>query len=137
MRREKQYFLIAISAIILAVIIMVWSNPLRRPTEQIRENMLRLTPIGTSIEDVINLIERNDKWEISRLNHERGYSISHEIPNRGSGGTIVGEKSIELYLGYYYYQILFQTGVTVFYGFDKDSKLVDIAVLKERDAQFW
>jgi hypothetical protein len=45
---------------------------------------------------------------------------------------IIGEKSMRVYLGSH--RIGFVTGVSVFYAFDEDSKLIDIAVLKEIDS---
>ena len=38
-------------------------TPLRWPAELIRAHMLKRTPIGTMMEDVIKVIESNKKWE--------------------------------------------------------------------------
>ncbi len=38
-----------------------------------KENILTLTPIGTSMEDVIKVIEINKKWEVRYISYEQGY----------------------------------------------------------------
>lgn len=59
----------------------------------------------------------------------------HDMPFRSAprkDDPIVGVKSIDVYLGEY--RTIFDTGVSVFYSFDEDSKLIEIAVLKETDS---
>ena len=118
-RKIKLIFLIALAVIILVTML----SPLRRSAEHIRENMLKLTPIGMSMEDVIRTIEGNDKWEIVYINYEYGYSIT--------GKPTVGEKSIQVLIGKYKTAFLIDTYVTVFWGFDENTQLVDIYVDKD------
>jgi hypothetical protein len=127
--------LVALAAIIIIVVIVMLLNPLRRSEEQIRANMLRLTPIGTSMDTVVRAVENNRKWDIVSVS-DRGYLVIHGRPSSASGldeddKRVIGVKSIRVYLGYY--NIIFNTGVSVFYGFDEDSKLIDIAVRKDKD----
>ena len=113
--------------IILVTVIMVLSNPLRKSQEQIRENILTLTPIGTSMEDVIKVIEINKKWEVRYISYEQGYLY------QGAGERkTIGEKSIRVFMGDY--GNIFVTSVTVFWGFHEDSKLIDIWVWKDKDS---
>ena len=130
------YALIALSAAVLITVIILMSNPLRWSNEHIRANMLKLTPIGTSMEDVIKVIESNEKWKIRSI-RDNGYLLVGNIPAFPSSfyehkHPIIGVKSIRAYLGEY--RMIFAVGVSVFYGFDEDSKLIDIAVLKEGDS---
>ena len=129
------YPLIALSVIVLIVSIIVFLNPLRRPQEHIKNEILKLTPIGTSMEDVIKIIQSKRQWEIDYISHEHGYRRpgTPDIPDIALGGeTIVGEKSIRVFVGEY--RNIFITSVTIFWGFDKNSKLVEIYVWKDKDS---
>lgn len=136
------YVLIAVSAVIIISVVVVLSNPLRSSNESIRTTMLKLTPIGTSMEDVVEVVEGNEKWKIRSV-RDYGYLLVNGIPSFpyfspiGEGGydykhPIIGEKSMRVYLGDY--RTIFVTSVSVFYAFDENSKLIDIAVLKETDS---
>ena len=118
----------------LAVVINMWSNQLRRSSEQIREDMLKLTPIGTSMDDVLEVITNNQKWKIRYIREWVGFRMTGGRPSEGvpDSNNNVGVKSIRVYLGQY--GIIFATGVSVFYGFDEDSKLIEIGVKKETDS---
>ena len=48
-----------------------------------------------------------------------------------SGYSVIGEKSISVLIGEY--RTIFTTSVTVFWGFDENSKLIDIYVWKVND----
>jgi len=133
MRKIIMYGLIAISIIILVPIIILLSNPLRKSEETIKKRILGLTPIGTSLENVIIAIENEKNWKYHLRDY--GYVFMHGMPFRGSprgDEPVVGVKSLDVYLGKY--RTIFDTGVSVFYAFDENSKLIDIAVLKETDS---
>ena len=97
-------------------------NPLRQPKEQIRESILEITPIGMSMDEVIRVIESNKKWKIIRANYEQGYR------KPGTVDAIVGEKSIRANIGKYIN--FYETYVSVYWGFDEGSTLIDILVHK-------
>ena len=146
MKKKMIYFLIPMFAIALTIVIVVASNPLRKSEERIRSDMLLLTPVGTCMEDVIAVIENNDTWVREWVDHEYGYAVLHGRPMRyGLYGyedgrrvnpdyKVVGEKSIFVTIGQYKQAVFFHTFVIVFYGFDENSELIDIAVLKEVDS---
>jgi len=124
---------IALPIVALTVSLMILLNPLRWPEKSIRVKMLKLTPIGTKIEDVVSIINDNDKWKMYPVRNY-GYYYSGQ-PSRHYTeleDCVVGVKSMYVYIGEY--RTIFATDVTVFYGFDEDSKLIDIAVLKEKDS---
>jgi hypothetical protein len=134
MRKIVMYVLIAVSAVIIIAVAILLSNPLRRSEESIRSNMLKLTPIGTSMEDVINVIENNKNWKI-RYTFDNGYSMLGGRPSGpyyGDDGTIVGVKSIDAHIGEY--RTIFATDVLIFYAFDENLKLINIAVRKDTDS---
>ena len=125
--------LVTISIVVLTVFVAVLLNPLRWPERSIREKMLTLTPIGTKMDDVINIIDENKEWKKYPVRNY-GYYYYDGQPSRHyteREDRVVGVKSMYVYIGEY--RMIFATDVTVFYGFDMDSKLIDIAVLKEKD----
>jgi len=98
------------------------SNPLRQPMEVIREDLLVLTPIGTNMCDVIRVIEENEAWGW------RGHIADVGFPADAAHTAFVGEQSIRVNIGGY--TNIFTTGVVAWWGFDEDSKLLDIRVQK-------
>ena len=139
MRKEMIKKAILYSPILLLIIftISVFSNPLRWSDERIRAYMLKRTPVGTNMEDVINIIEKNKKWKIDTISNNGGYMLQHGSPtfvtpyNIDFGGAI-GTQSIRANLGEY--RNIFVTDVLVFFGFDENSRLVDLHVRKDIDA---
>jgi len=89
------------------------------------------------MEDVINIIEKNKKWKIDTISNNGGYMLQHGSPtfvtpyNIDFGGAI-GTQSIRANLGEY--RNIFVTDVLVFFGFDENSRLVDLHVRKDIDA---
>ena len=96
-------------------------------TEYIRETLLDFTPIGMNKEDVIKIIKDNEEWKVN-VNHDYGYSASGYTVGKTSASAMIGEYRITKSFG------IGMTAVTVYWGFDEDSKLVDIYVSKCTDA---
>ena len=135
MRMKKMLFiLVVVLLIVVAVVFVVKAlNPLRRSSEQIRENMLQQTPIGTSMEDVIKVIESHEKWKIDYVANDIGYSMMGGAPGDASDREkpIIGKKSIRAVIGAY--TNFFNTTVTSYWGFDENSKLVNLHIHKDTD----
>jgi len=140
MKKIVVYILIALSVGVVITMAILLSNPLRRSEDRIRANMLKLTPIGTSMEDVIKVVEGNEKWKINTV-RDYGYLLVNGVPSfpyfspieeKEYDYHLIGEKSMCVYLGEY--RTIFITSVEVYYAFDEDSKLIDIAVKKDMDA---
>lgn len=110
--------LIALAVMILITVVTALSNPLRKSQEQITEDILKLTPIGMSMEEVVCVIENNKKWEWSGHINPNGFLKQPPPPEPR---TTVGSQSIRVFIGDY--RNIFVTSVTVFGGFDEDSKL--------------
>jgi hypothetical protein len=106
-------------------------DPLLLEAEVMIETYLfRLTPIGTSMDDVLAEIGRHKEWSNIRIIDNHGYVIqgrrySSDLLSSG----VVGEKSILVTLGTY--QEFYEIYVAAYWGFDKDSKLINIYVIKE------
>ena len=132
MKKIIIYTLLALLVIILGVVIINHlSNPLRKPVEQIREDILKLTPIGTNMEDALELIENKEKWEIVWINNENiGMSLGKKIEHTDlSMDFIIGEKAVKATIGEY--RNFFKGVVNVYWGFDENSKLIDVGIRKD------
>lgn len=121
--RLKIWFLVTI---VLTIVLMVVSNPLRRSESHIRSQLLVSAPLGTSLENVEQYI-LEEEWEINWVSKESGFNHQRFSPSR-----VIGSKSIRANLGDYQ-GIPFKANVTVFWGFDDQSKLIDIWVWKTWD----
>ena len=138
MKKKLTYVLFILLAVSITVVIILLLNPLRRSEEKIRADILRITPIGMNMEDVIVVIENNTGWEVLHT-FSQGYTEGrwfvrgpHQSPYvRGHDIAIVGVKSMEVHIGSYNFLLFaLETRVSIFMGFDEDSKLVDIGVRK-------
>jgi hypothetical protein len=136
-KKKKKIILIAsIIALILASIILPSPFLILRSNERLRSDMLKLTPIGTSMEDVIKTINESNKWEIRYIYNDSGYSMFGGRPGCRSdfkdspvNDFIIGEKSIRTFhRGYHAIQV--SISIEVYYAFDGDSKLIDVAISK-------
>jgi len=139
------YVLLGLSVLILipfAVlglrILLDLSNPLRQPVERIREDILAITPLGTSMEDAIENLEAvsNDRdW--GRLSINTGIGVVYDqlgLPSRPEDRalnrrTIVGEHSLIMNLGGY--TNIFGTGVVAWWAFDENMELIEVYVKKQ------
>jgi hypothetical protein len=119
---KKQKRFIKFPLFIILIIAITWLIfPITRPAWLIRMHMLILTPKGTSMERVIEVVENNDKWRIWNINYKSGH-LNRAGARRISGGT----QSIRVFHGDYTI-----AAVSVFYSFDEEGKLIDIGVWKD------
>lgn len=121
----KILILIVIMATTTILCVMLL-NPLRLPEGSIRMIILNKTPLGTQFSEVRKCIEK-EGWKIDTVDENNGFWDQRENKN-----AVVGEKSIRASLGDYQ-DIPFMANVTVFWGFDKNSRLIDIWVWKTWD----
>ena len=132
-RKVIMSFLILLLFVILMIILLVTqlSNPLNKPNEELRNDILQLTPLGTEMESVIAIIENNNKWEIRNISYEFGY----RLPNVPTTHPRVGEKHINVYAGRYRSprNFFINTYVNILWGFDKDGVLIDVYIWKTYD----
>lgn len=154
--RSKEVFVRILGIIALAVILVVVfnyiSNPLLKSHEQIKESILELTPIGTSKEQVISVIEANEKWHKNynyyngqrKYEHfDHGYLMRYNHPEIRYHGfqnideaDIIGKETIKAPIGTYTnfaYGFPLDTSVYVYWAFDENANLIDVAITKETD----
>jgi hypothetical protein len=116
---------------------MTGAISLSRPESAIRRDLLRITPVGTSKEDVIRVIDERG-WTLRWTRATSGYYIVRGRASDGAtpaqleDGTAVeiGTQSIRIDLGSFFRDFI---GVDVYFAFDEDSNLVDIAIRREMD----
>jgi len=117
--------------LVLPLISMIY-NPMRRPAPMIRNHILRQTPIGSDIEEVIEIIENNERWGSPSVN--RNFGFRHTNPSGSSwdydgrvGPLIIGEQSIQT--NHRYSIPLFpDRSVRIWWGFDENGKLIEVYV---------
>ena len=116
------------------------ANPMRRPHAIATNYVWRLTPVGTHIDDVIEVIENRGDWRIHGISREGGFAHPRlRGPDHGwpesptTGHAIVGEQSIRAHPEVYraWYKLFIPTRVSIFWGFDADGYLLEIFVWKD------
>lgn len=129
---KKIIAIIIILVLILVIfeVVKTWSNPLSRSEVQLRKNLLVETPVGTPMNEVEQFIRSKKDWEIEYIDKDNGFT-----PPTKTSKVKIGVKSIRVFIGQYssISDLYFITSVTVFYGFNERSELVDIWVWKDTD----
>lgn len=119
----------------VCIIACMMINPMRRSEESIRDALLEKTPIGTSVDEVLQVIQAELKHENDT---EPSYAQTPALERGPQGYTVpVGKKSIRLRLGSHWYSVPGYPIVTIVYAswaFDENDRLIEILVHKENDA---
>lgn len=119
-------------AFVLLYTVPMISNPIRRPNPMPRNYVLNLTPLGTQMDDVANIVEGHRGWIIENILNERGFV--HPRPNTlrpipEERPVIIGEQSIRVRApAYRPFGLLSRTAVAIFYAFDSNGYLIDVFV---------
>jgi len=131
-------FLVILTFLALTIIIPMVTTPMRRPETMFRNYILRITPMGTNIEDVIHVIENTDDWGGAFVCYEFGFSPrdpGHFGPHGLEGIpelSRIGEMSVSSHMGvhhaWYRWFPLMEFSVTVFWAFDEDGKLIEVFI---------
>ena len=122
--------ILIIVAMIGALIMIPMSNPLRKSEGNIRKRLLEITPVDSTMDEVVEAAKKNG-WEVRGINNKSGYGLTNNGRPTAGGNNKVGVQSIKLDIGKYYNP--FRVDISVFYGFDEDGKLIDLAVIKYID----
>lgn len=129
---SKKTLLIIIGLLLIIFIVLV-THPLWRSDKKIREDLFNKLPLGTYMEDVVQYVESKEKWEIKWIDYELGFYYSGQKDDPvGGEDRPIGEKSILVYMGNY--KLIFQTDVEAYFGFDENSKLIEIWVRRSTDS---
>ena len=144
MKKTTKVILFLLLSLTLLTIVPLFTNPVRRPVSSVRNYILRRTPVGTDIEDVIEFIDSQRNWELLSISRERGFRHPNPafIPRQFTEEELrypidIGEKSIivhvEPYRAWYKFLFIVPTHAAIFFGFDADGKLIDVHVWKTYD----
>ena len=119
--------------LIISPYLLMLVTPMRRPESMSTNYVLRLTPIGMDMEEVIKIVENHRNWSIAWISYERGFPH----PRIVSAGTyIVGDKSMRVNMRSFWpanmplVGLFMEMIVSIFFGFDEDGKLTDVYVWK-------
>jgi hypothetical protein len=100
-----------------------YRNPWKEP-EALRQTWLEITPLGSSLAEV------EAKLKKRRFEVKKSLNVGFRR-QEGSKSEVIGDKSIEVYLGGYRSVTLLTTTVIAIWGFDKDDKLIEIWIWKD------
>jgi len=130
-RKRVLSALVIIAGILLAwfLIPMIY-NPMRMPAPMIRTHVLRHTPIGMDMEEVIKIIENNERWGGARINIYSGFrhtTLFVEDPDGNPTSAIIGQKSVQTHPERYNV-LLFERHLRIFWGFNEKGNLIEVHV---------
>lgn len=131
-RKRVLLVLVIIVGILLALLtIPMIFNPMRRPAPLIRHHVLWRTPIGMCIEEVIEIIENNERWGRPIINRESGFrnpSLSVDGADGRPTSATIGEQSVQTNHRYGI-PLFLDRSVRIWWGFDENGKLIDVYVV--------
>ena len=143
MRAWKILVIIAISIalIITTITTVMWTvNPSRRPCFMIRSYILRLTPIGTDIEEAREIIKSHGKFTAIHMNYEfgcyfekdRSGMVNEGFVERYPRRTVIGSQSMGARMPAYTAIKIITTSAEpqIFWAFDENGKLLEVGVYK-------
>jgi len=131
--------LVCLFSLVMLPFLLMIINPMRRPESMITNYVLRRTPIGMDMEEVIILLENHRNWDIRWINYERGFPHPRPhtlVPRPDERPFIVGDKSIRVDAGRFWpadtpiIGFFMETIVSIFWGFDEDGRLIEVYVWK-------
>ena len=128
MEEKKKPFSLFVFVAIVIIFLLSQLNMLRRPSDVIRLNILKLTPIGSSMDDVLAIIDEK-KWRLRYVNYndKRHSRFKSDFADKDTKD----HQSIEVCLGSY--NTILDTGVYAFWDFDAYGKLLEVIVWKDTD----
>lgn len=99
------------------------------PEDTIRANLLEYTPIGCALPEVLEFAQTRLKYTGPKP-YEGGPATRQSLPQNPV--TSIGVRSINVCIGEYGFPG--RTGTFVSWAFDRNNRLVDIVIQKERDS---
>ena len=137
MKKYKfRYIHLLLVPVMVVVLCLAWHtvpmifNPMRRPAPMIRNHILRHTPIGMCKEEVVRVIENNERWGTPEINTWSGFlhpALFVDGPDGSPTPAIIGDTSVQARPEWYNVPI-FERHVRIFWGFDENGKLIEVYV---------
>ena len=148
LRKAMKYFLISLLSLVViccvATGLFFLCVPLARTDKGVCNYVLRKIPIGTGMEEVVTVAEK-ESWEIREMYNERGLHINDsagyasiaskdEMLNgsENSNVRIVGKKAMLIELGEFYGP--FHTAIFAYLAFDVNCELIEVSIRRDIDA---
>lgn len=120
--KMKKYFLMTI----IGVLFMSCSQfSLRNSEENIKEDILKLTPIGSSMNEVIEVINNNKNWQILSNGTWKQWSSLSEYEIQQQKDNITRIKTIRVLLGRWLMQ-----NVSAGWELDENGIVIDVNIRK-------
>ena len=123
MKRIYRILAVLVAIAIGTTAVLYASNPLRRSDEAVREWLLEKAPIGSDLETLRSVADR-EGWRVN------GEWAGHQ-PHSDWGG-VDGDTVVWIYLGGY--RNVFRTDLDSFWAFDENDRLTAIATRRMVDA---
>ena len=127
---RKRVLLVLVIIVGALLLVFMFYNPMRMPAPIIRFHILRHTPIGTDMEEVIMVIENNERWGSPIVNRDSGFSHPSRFVDGYDGrptADTVGEQSIQI-RHRYSISLFPDRAIRVLWGFDENGKLIEVHV---------
>jgi len=126
----KRIILAVMAISVIIVVAVSLFHPVRKSNGRIRAELLKLTPIGTHMEEVRKSANRTGPI---RLKYDCGIVMFGGRPSpasseRFSEDEVIGVKSFVVYLGDYFLIWPFGVYVEAYYVFDENDRLIEIAI---------
>lgn len=136
----RRRLLIGTGVVAGGIILLCATNPLIRSSDAIRQWLLRKTPLGSSREEVLEIIAV-EGWRLLEDQHRTGvwYGFAEEharlgpVQRNARGDLSVGVDRVRATIGEYPSPI-FTTSVEVYWAFDENGNLINVLVRKTTDA---
>jgi len=122
-KNKKVVIGLALFLVLIIGTLFIFSNPLYRPPETIRSNLLSEIPLGSYRDEAVEFINMHEEWVIH----------SERFGNVRVHGRTIGDPTYYIRVHMGYYRFIFHTDVTAFWRFDEEGILIDIVVRKTRD----
>jgi len=121
-----------LALIMLVTAIQMIQQPYRRPIGMIRNHILQITPLGTNIEDVINILESRDDFGALHIDLGRGFQATPSEKRNGivDMGEMLVSTGLGSYRAWYKWFPLMEWGVGGAWIFDGEGILIDVHVRK-------
>ena len=117
---------LAVAVSIFAIVVYI-AKPWFISSERVRDDVLKLMPIGTGFEDACNVIESKNRWYVLTLNGLVLWSSVSDEFIRDSADRKTIRLSVRDY-GYTLYYVFFEIDVVL--RFDDDFNLAEVEVRK-------
>ena len=119
-------------ALLVAVLLAGCASPgLLRSEDAIRASLLKLTPMGSTPERVLE-VAKSEGWKHVVYDPRHGFFVPEGLAV--TKGKVVGVSGVSAVLGTYPYFPLGSTWVSADWGFDEQKRLIEIRVKKTVDS---